>query len=273
MDSINYSLTRIFLILKNLFKFGHLAPEKVNKYQKTIRDVEWESIVKYIPLNSKFLDVGCGTGYILKKAFIERDCDIIGIDPSPYSAGVDRKLNNDTKIEDDIKILKGYGEKMSFTSKSFDVVYLSHVFEHVNDQNQFLKEIKRVLKDDGILIIGMPTSTMAWLHLISSIMFTTHIRIIKYMFGKFNIIKNAHNLKFIHMIFPPSHSNNTKTVWFDIKHYKVGNWAKIISTEFKVVNTIFPALYPYPDYIQLFKLKKSSKRSSSVFFVCKKYAV
>ena len=43
---------------------------------------------------------------------------------------------------------------------------------------------------------------------------------------------------------------------YDLKHYKINNWKKIVSGEFRIVETKLPALYPYPDYLQLFKMKK-----------------
>ena len=42
--------------------------EKVEKYQKIIREKEWCEVSKYISKNSKFLDIGCGAGHNLLKA-------------------------------------------------------------------------------------------------------------------------------------------------------------------------------------------------------------
>jgi len=71
-------------------------------------------------------------------------------------------------------------------------------------------------------------------------------------------------------LFLYSHSFHEKTIFYDLKHYTIKNWSETISKEFEIENTILPAIYPYPDYTQLFKLKKNKKYSSSVFFICKK---
>ena len=41
-------------------------------------------------------------------------------------------------------------------NKEFDVIVSFEVIEHIADHSQYLKEIRRVLKDDGILIISTP---------------------------------------------------------------------------------------------------------------------
>lgn len=47
-------------------------------------------------------------------------------------------------------------EKLPFETSSADVVRVWNVLEHVKDLNACLKEIHRVLKPDGILIISVP---------------------------------------------------------------------------------------------------------------------
>lgn len=47
-------------------------------------------------------------------------------------------------------------KKTAFKDASFDVVVSFQVLEHVHDVPGYLKELKRVLKDDGVLIITTP---------------------------------------------------------------------------------------------------------------------
>jgi hypothetical protein len=70
---------------------------------------------------------------------------------------------------------------------------------------------------------------------------------------------------------PPSHSYpTTKSVFYDIKYYTIDNWTKIVSKQFSITEILKPAFYPYPEFKQLFKTIKNGKKSSSVFFVCRK---
>lgn len=47
-------------------------------------------------------------------------------------------------------------QKLPFPDQSFDVVYASHVLEHIRDDIKALSEIHRVLKADGIAILPVP---------------------------------------------------------------------------------------------------------------------
>ena len=105
------------------------SKEKVEKYQQIIRDEEWYAIKQYISLNSNFLDVGCGAGYAMQKAKEAFNCSCYGIDPDPGGHGVGRFVKDMVKEQ---KIVQGFAESLPYENQSFDIVYSSHVLEHVN---------------------------------------------------------------------------------------------------------------------------------------------
>lgn len=252
--------------LLSIYNFPYLSKEYTNSNQKVIRDIEWQAVEPFIKRNAKFLDVGCGAGYAMLKAIESKNCEVFGIDPNPGDHGVGRNGSGFKIPVENIK--QAFAEEIPFESKSFDVVYSSHVLEHVNDEQKSLSEMKRVLKDDGILIIGMPTSDMAIVNLYTQWILTTHQRFVNYFLSPF--IKTS-KTKFWMIFAPPSHSYpETKSIFFDIKYYKIDNWQNIISKQFNIREVLKPALYPYPEFKQLFKIKLNSKKSSSVFFVCNK---
>ena len=243
----------------------HLSKEKVEKYQQIIRDKEWEWLKKEIPENANFLDVGCGTGYAMFKALTELNCSVHGIDPDPGAHGVGRYLKDLVKVEN---IKQGFAENLPFNDNEFDIVFSSHVLEHVNDEMKSLQEMKRVLKDDGLLLIGMPTRTMAIINLCTNIVFTTHIKIYEFIR---NIFSKDIFKYFLTIFKVGSHSfPRANSIWYDLKHYSVKNWKKTIEKEFQVIKVLEPYLYPYPEYPQLFKIHHSKLGASSVFFICKK---
>jgi len=47
-------------------------------------------------------------------------------------------------------------ESLSFSNHSFDLIFCSHVLEHVRNDQKALAEIKRVLKPNGLAIIQVP---------------------------------------------------------------------------------------------------------------------
>ncbi len=239
--------------------------EKVEKFQQRIRDEEWKILIDEIPVCTHFLDVGCGAGYAMARAFTDKNCTVVGIDPEPGAHGVGRFIKDLVSVSN---IQKGFAENLPFEDQRFDIVFSSHVLEHVEDEMLSLLEMKRVLKEDGVLIIGMPTATMAWLNLFSNVVFTTHIKVYEFVRNIFswNFFRN-----FTRIVRVPSHSYpRANSIWYDIKHYRVKNWKKTIEKEFEIEKVILPCLYPYPDYPQFFKMHKSKLGSSSVFFICKK---
>lgn len=101
--------------------------------------------------NKKVLDIACGSGYgtnILSQIAKE----IIWMDVSKDAIKFNKntyKLNNWEFIYYDWKI-------NPFTNKTFDVIISFETIEHIVEYNNFLKELKRVLKDNWILIISTP---------------------------------------------------------------------------------------------------------------------
>ena len=58
-------------ILKKTFWFPFSSKIQIEKYQKEIRDIEWNSFKKHIAIGVNFLDVGCGAGDNLNRAKTE----------------------------------------------------------------------------------------------------------------------------------------------------------------------------------------------------------
>ena len=159
--------------LRRIYLWPLLSADRVNYFQEKIRRAEWEAVKPFIRPKSKFLDVGCGAGYNMKSAKEELHCEVTGIDPEPGAHGVGR---NSFSAENTFPIDTGLSEHLPYENERFDVVFCSHVLEHVTDIPQTLREMERVMKPDGTLIIGMPTATMGWIALFSQVLFTTHIR-------------------------------------------------------------------------------------------------
>jgi len=249
-------------IINRIYRFGYYSTEKTNLRLNTIRDIEWDAIKKFIPDNSLFLSIGCGSGYAMKRAIEEFNCNTIGIDPQPMEAGV--KI--DTKRNKNFKILKGVGEYLTFKDNCFDVVFSSHVLEHVSDAPKVLQEIKRVLKNDGVLIIGVPTATLALISLFSQLIYTSHIRLGRYIAGFFTKVRKT---KLIHIFIPYSHSNINKTVLSDLINYKAKNWRKLINQDFHISKELMPARYGFAEFKFPIGIRKNPQYSSSVFFICK----
>lgn len=95
--------------------------------------------------NKECLILGCSNGKNIKK-FQDLPNKIVGIDIS------DSILEAKQKFPDSI-FIKADAEKLPFDKNSFDVVLCEAILHHL-DLETALKEIKRVLKKGGILLIS-----------------------------------------------------------------------------------------------------------------------
>lgn len=99
----------------------------------------------------RILDVGCGRGFTLA-ALQEFGHEVYGIQISPEAAAYARDQLGLTRIETRDLIDVGYPEDW------FDAVTAYHVIEHLADPHAFLREIKRILRPGGQLILEVPNA-------------------------------------------------------------------------------------------------------------------
>ena len=99
------------------------------------------------PKAERILDLGCGTG-ISTKVWEDYAEEIIGLEPSIEMIEIAKSKSKN----DQIKYLVGYSDDIQLSSNSIDVVSCSQSFHWMEPKNT-LKEISRVLRDKGILII------------------------------------------------------------------------------------------------------------------------
>lgn len=94
-----------------------------------------------------FCDVGCGPGGVLKIAR-ERGWKAVGVEISSWAANEGRK--------DNLDIIEGSLIDAKFPDEYFDAVSMFDVLEHLATPKEYMKEIRRVLKSDGVLVIETP---------------------------------------------------------------------------------------------------------------------
>lgn len=104
-----------------------------------------------IKKTDKVCDIGCGEGFLLKE--IEGARYIVGIEISITALKRAKEiLNNRPEIE----IIKADAQKIPIPDEIFDVVLCSEVLEHLPDPKIVLKEIHRIIKHKGRLVISVP---------------------------------------------------------------------------------------------------------------------
>ncbi len=104
--------------------------------------------LEFIGTNKFILDVGCATGGFAKY-FKEAGNKVYGIDINKKD--LKKAKNNCDKVFNHDVTQGG----LKFKSNTFDVIFAGEFIEHLdyNEGYNFLKECKRVLKDNGIVIL------------------------------------------------------------------------------------------------------------------------
>ena len=103
------------------------------------------------------LDAACGTGY--GSAIMAKNAkSVVGIDISQEAVD----YANETYSDDKVEFVKGSVDDMPFKDNIFDIIVSFETIEHISapQQNLFLKEIKRILKEDGMLLISSPNHSV-----------------------------------------------------------------------------------------------------------------
>lgn len=102
--------------------------------------------------NASVLDIGCGSGGLLLSLKLAGFTNLTGTDPF---------LPNDIEANG-VRLFR----KLLFEVEGeFDVVMLQHAFEHMAEPQLVLKQLNKILKPDGIVILRMPVSdTHTWKH-------------------------------------------------------------------------------------------------------------
>jgi ubiquinone/menaquinone biosynthesis C-methylase UbiE len=122
-----------------------------NKYSRVRREAwkEFDFLFKDISPKEKVLDLGCGNGRFYNNVIL-KGAKYFGIDPSSEMI----KICKSNYPEGSFKT--AYGNDLPFEDEYFDKVFSIAVLHHipsVSSRLEFLKEILRVLKKDGLMFL------------------------------------------------------------------------------------------------------------------------
>jgi len=95
----------------------------------------------------RILSVGCGTGQDIY--FLTRDNEVYGIDSSETAVTLARRYGVRAKVGD-------LEKPLDFKDGEFDVIVCKDILEHLDNPLQLMKEIYRLLREDGYLVVNVP---------------------------------------------------------------------------------------------------------------------
>ncbi|MCX7785802.1 MAG: class I SAM-dependent methyltransferase [candidate division WOR-3 bacterium] len=136
----NYSSQYYHHIEKGYYPFSFLRDKVIIHFIK-----------KLVPRGKKILEVGCGTGRLLRQ--IENDYETYGVDISHYAITVAQSRTQSTlfqvaSIEDNITL-----------PHQFDGIVAINVLEHLENPQRALERIYQMLSWDGYLFLHLPIAS------------------------------------------------------------------------------------------------------------------
>lgn len=129
-------------------KKADLALEAIpQRYKKALE------FLKSKKQSGSLLDVGCSNGQFMYWAR-ENGFECKGIEINKRTAVI--------AVQNGFEVFTGFLEEAPYTRKSFDVVYLGDVIEHVNDPRRLIMTANSFLKENGMLVFSTPNMDCFW---------------------------------------------------------------------------------------------------------------
>ncbi len=102
------------------------------------------------------LDAGCGDGGLIKEMQAEWTIKASGLDISEKGVELAKKKGVDARVAD-------LSKKIPFSDDEFDLIVANEIIEHLSSPDFFLRECRRMLSKDGLLMVGTPNLSF-WLN-------------------------------------------------------------------------------------------------------------
>lgn len=134
----------------NYISHSSKAGNAFEKLYQTVRNYTISKKVKLVSKHSRgknILDIGCATGEFLN-ACQQHGFSVEGIEPSEKARQIAMQNYN--------LGIHGLDMIKSFPDRTFDIITLWHVLEHVPDLNDRMLQISRLLKPEGTVVLALP---------------------------------------------------------------------------------------------------------------------
>ncbi|MGZ4846370.1 MAG: class I SAM-dependent methyltransferase [Halobacteriota archaeon] len=124
------------------------------------RKIEWPAMLKWLDVqqDERILDVACGRGGLTLRVNDKNRARSVGVDLFPQSMKW-AKLEAERK-RCDCAFVAGNAQQLPFRDACFDKVVCSSALEHFDKDVDALREMNRVLKPGGILVLTVDSLTV-----------------------------------------------------------------------------------------------------------------
>jgi ubiquinone/menaquinone biosynthesis C-methylase UbiE len=127
---------------------------------KEISDRVVELAISRVPVPRRVLDVGCGTGYVLRQlaARLPQASEFLGVDPASKMIEVARSASSDERLN----FMRGTAERLPADESAYDLVVSTTSFDHWSDQAAGIRECARTLASGGTFVLTDQFSNLLW---------------------------------------------------------------------------------------------------------------
>ncbi len=110
--------------------------------------------------SDSILDVGAGPGFYFPAIADRSAAQVVDLDLElPHLKAV-KQMCLMEDIDHRFQLIQGDVGRLPLQDETFDLIYCFSVFEHIPFIDMALKELARVLKGSGVLLIGIPIETV-----------------------------------------------------------------------------------------------------------------
>jgi ubiquinone/menaquinone biosynthesis C-methylase UbiE len=141
-------------------EYDRWTGDEVGLYYERYHDLLDLVVVRCrVSRGDRVLDIGTGTGELARRFAQNRDCRVVGLDPSP--AMIDEARRKATEAgwgEVEFQVAEAPFLKIPYPDGAFEAVASSQAFHHLHERHKpaAVKEMARVLGPGGRLAIGDP---------------------------------------------------------------------------------------------------------------------
>ncbi len=134
-------------------EFGYVDYDRDKEPMKHTFELYLDNMEHVLKRKGKLLDVGCATGYFMDIAK-KRGWEVEGVEISEYAVGLGKSKG--------LIIHQGTLDNINLPEKSFDAITLLDVVEHLKDPRSVMVKAKKLLKEDGVVVVATPDSGSLW---------------------------------------------------------------------------------------------------------------
>lgn len=109
-------------------------------------------VAKKLSKGSKVLELGCGSGWLCLE-LARNGYDVVGIDIALEPLRIGKEYSKRKGMENTIDYVQAHVSFLPFRKDVFEGLFSFHTIHHVPNLSNLCPELKRVLKQDGVLSI------------------------------------------------------------------------------------------------------------------------